>query len=213
MTKRIAILSVLILMLSMSAAAENLYLDLGLKLVFRLSELTQDENYAQLFSSSEAILEKVSDFADTDFSEPIEARMFEMPTSETMHQLFTIFGAFSEQTFSEMSEAAQTEIYRQLPSSIVTLINGRYDINWLAASNILHVSETYILPENFHPGLMLLTYPGDFAVAVSFSQTGEDTFTAIATAVPADCLASITGNLSGLSKSIFETLFRRMELG
>ena len=212
MQKLISSIIIIALMLCpLSAIAENWYITQGENLVGRLCELASDETYATLFTGADDVLEQVRLFAQTDFSEIEEARIFYLPDSEASFSLLSLIGTFSDETFPEFSETVSAELYKRFPAMIISAINGQAGVSWLAASTMLTTSETYVQPEDFRSGILLLEYPGDFAVAVAFMQTGTDTVTVSATAVSSSTLEMLTGEMSLFEKAAFEILIPRID--
>lgn len=84
-----------------------------------------------------------------------------------------------------LSKPAMEAVYRRMNGALGGLLNGHVGGSlWLAVSSALEYSETYIMPEGFEPCALFLSYQGqEAAVLVTFSQTGADTVTGVATYV------------------------------
>lgn len=194
-------------------AEENWYLQEGKRLAERVFGLAADETYVQMYTASGEIRKVVSDFAKSDFSQIVEARMLSLPDAQSIERLLGLISTLSGEEIPEMSDAVKTEMFKQIPGMLVTMVNNRQGVSWVAATaSVLRTSETYIMPEDFHPCVLLLEYPGEYAVAVAYTQTGEDTLTATATAVYSGFIGMISGELSLLERLAFEIMFPKIEI-
>ena len=95
-----SIIIIALMLCPLSAIAENWYITQGENLVGRLCELASDETYATLFTGADDVLEQVRLFAQTDFSEIEEARIFYLPDSEASFSLLSLNCFTAGLTFS-----------------------------------------------------------------------------------------------------------------
>lgn len=78
----------------------------------------------------------------------------------------------------ELSDTAQAELKMRLAQLMPSLLTGQAGAEWLAASNVLMVSQTMVMPEDFSPLLLVTDYGTDVDILTAFAQTGQDTITA-----------------------------------
>lgn len=182
MKKMTALLLTVVLMLSaIPALAENWYVDKGSQLTQKLYTLVSHPAFASYFTSSEQILSITSEFAASDLSEPLKATWLATPSLDS---IFLMFMGLTAEGAADIPEPMTEYISTRVPDLFVTMSISSLDTAWIAATSILRLSETHIMPEDFQPGILLLDYPSDFSVAVAFTQTGEETLTASATVLP-----------------------------
>ena len=207
-----AILAVICVLSTASALAENWYVKEGQSLVKHIVELAGDDAYTALYTAPGDIRAIIDEFAESDFTSPTEARMLSLPDSEAALELLSAVASFAAEDIPEISDAALKELIKRLPGMIVTLVNNQHGTVWIAATTILSASETHVMPEDFQPGILLLEYPGEYSVAVTFSKTGDNTVTATATAIHSGFISLITKDMSILERIAFEAMFRRVDL-
>lgn len=213
MKKKLCLLIALVMMLlPVGAMAENWYLEQGLMLAERMDIVAGDEAYRSMYTSSDDVLDIVADFSEADYSAPVKARMLVLPGETGATALLSLIGLAAEEGMPEISEEAMQMIVRGLPGAIVSVINGRVSASWLAASSILHTFETYIMPEEFTPGVLFLEYPGEHSVAVSFAQTGADTVTATAQMIPGGVIDGFTKDMPFAARLLVNGMFRNIEI-
>ena len=206
-----ALLLVALLLQPLAALAENWYLEKGVSLANHVQTLAADESFIQLYSVYDAdVMESIRSFANSDFSKPVSARMLSLQDTETAAMILSLIQG-EEYALSEVAEA---EVLKRLPSMFINAINSRFGVNWIVTASVLTTSETHILPEDFQPGALMLQYPGDWSVAIAFSQTGESTVTATAIPICSDYLSVFTDSeeLSALEMLGLNMLFQKIEL-
>lgn len=199
------------LMISGSAMAENWYVDVGTDLALRMHALAGEDAYVAMYTDSEEILQQIHDFAQTEISTPETMRMLKLPSGEDTKRLINILAAITDEEMAEMSDAVMEHFTRQVPGVLVSVLNSQIGVSWIATASVLTTSETFIQPEDFAPCVLWMEYPGDYAVAVGFTQTGEDTLTATATITRSGLLDSLTEDMDFVSKLFFNALFQRIE--
>lgn len=73
------------------------------------------------------------------------------------------------------------------PALLVSTLNGQEGSVHLAACSVLASTHTYVRPQDWREDLLLvLEYGGEYAVAVAFWQSGEETVTGQAAFIRAD---------------------------
>lgn len=199
------------LMISGTAMAENWYVDVGTNLASRMHELAGEDGFVSLYTDSEEILQQIYDFAQTEISTPETMRMLKLPSGEDTKKLINILGAIMGEKMPEISDVVMEHFARQVPNMLVSVLNSQIGVTWIAAASVLTTSETFIQPEDFAPCVLWIEYPGDYAIAVGFTQTGEDTLTATATITRSGLLDSLTEDMDFVSKLFFNALFQKIE--
>ena len=199
------------LMISGTAMAENWYVDVGTNLASRMHELAGEDGFVSMYTDSQEILQQIHDFAQTEISTPETMRMLKLPSGEDTKRLINILVALMDEEMPEISDAVVEHFARQVPSMLVSVLNGQIGVTWIATATVLTTSETFIQPEDFVPCVLWMEYPGDYAIAVGFTQTGEDTLTATATITRSGLLDSLTEDMDFVSKLFFNALFQRIE--
>lgn len=209
MKRIIAILTaMLVLLCPMCMAEENWYASAGTDLAERVIALAGDESYAEMYTGMSDIQAIVAEFAASDFSEIKEARILSLPDEKAMGTIMKLLGGIAD---AELSPVAEQELFRRIPGMLITLVNGQHSHSWLGATSILTTSETYVMPEAFQPGVLLLEYPGEYSVAVAFSRTGEETVTASATAVHSGFREGVLKRATLLERLAIELMFRKID--
>lgn len=182
MKKFIAWLIAALLILSPVAMAEgNWYAVQGKRLADRLAALVGEQAYMEMLIENPEVLSVVAEVAETDFSVVEEARLISLPSVDTLMDVFKLFGVISNEKLPEMSAEAEKDFIRRMIGVPITAMNNAAGTTWIVATSVLNTFETYIMPRDFNNSILILEYPGDYAVAVTFAETGEQTITAKAT--------------------------------
>lgn len=172
-----------LLVLSPVALAEgNWYAVQGKRLADRLAVLADEQAYMEILcGTNPEVLNIMAEIAEADFSVVEEARLISLPSVDTLMDVFKLFGVISNEKLPEMSAEAEKDFIRRMIGVPVTAMNNKEGDSWIVATSVLHTFETYIMPRDFNNSILILEYPGDYAVAVTFTETGEQTITAKAT--------------------------------
>ncbi|MBQ8150287.1 MAG: hypothetical protein IJ041_07185 [Clostridia bacterium] len=171
-----------------AAAADNWYLDTALYLADQMGLLADNEAYVELFIG---MGEDTDGFADTMAQlrglEPDQVVVY-LLRENALEELAKAYQM--DEISTKLAQPVMDTITRRMGNSLADLLNGHVGGNlWLAISNALAYTETYIMPDSFVPCALFLRYEGqEAAVLVTFTQTGTDTITATATYVRADAV-------------------------
>ncbi len=136
--------------------------DEGIKIIEELSALASNDNYANLYSTSDELVSIITSIGQTDYSTP--TTIYEITG---IAKLATQLSGSSD-AMPDLGEL-QPIIEEKMSLSIAGIINGLDGVNTIAATSML-VSSTH----GFHyEGLEEITtyiyeYPGDFSVIVTF---------------------------------------------
>lgn len=159
--------------------------------------LIRDRSYAGFYGVPEHVMSLTDEVQKTDFSAvPQSALRLTLPKADGLL------------TFMPRQLAAK-QLIDNMPPTLVTLLNGAENESWVLLSAVYNISETFVLPDGFQNAIVLLRYPGDYWIAVSFTQTGDNTGTASASFVQADIqdgIDQLTDSLGG--KLLYAFLFR-----
>lgn len=188
--KRILILS-LMLILSLSAAAEEQYgwyLQTAKELTSQVGELAADDAYLEIMGAPD--LSCAEDFRQADFDAPISAWYYTVPPIKGM---LALMGGVSSDTALEYLES-------QIPSSAITMYNGKFSADRLAAATVLSYSRSFLLPDGFEPCIVALELDRG-AVAVAFAQSGDGIITATAQPLLTDETLSPRDAATGLNST------------
>ena len=207
-------LALLLALCPVAALAGNWYAEKSLILAERMHTLASDEAYVTTFTTEDNLIAHIGALAGSDFSAPVEARMLSLPDAGSAAALMSMLSMASGGEMAQLSETASAEIIRRLPGTFVSAINGQFGVTMVAASSILSTSETYIMPEDFRPGVLFLQYPGEYSVAVAFSQSGEETVSASAMPIYSEVIQELAASddLSLLERLGLNLLFQKIEL-
>lgn len=188
------VLSLLFLLGSISAAraeaapalsADDWYLTEALSLAEAMSVLADNEAYVELFIG---MGEDTDGFADQ------MAQLSGLTPDAVLRYTYrtdaleNLAAAYQmDEVTTALGKPAMEAVNRRMNVALGNLLNGHVGGSlWLAVSSALTYTETYIMPEGFQPCALFLSYEGqEAAVLVTFSQTGEDTVTGVATYVRA----------------------------
>ena len=169
-------------------ADDGWYLETALDLAEKMGSLADNEAYVELFIG---MGQDTDGFADT------MAQLNGLEPDEVVTYAFredalkTLAAAYQMDEVSvKLAEPVMEILARRMSSSLGSLLNSYVGGDlWLAISNTLALTETYIMPDDFAPCALFLLYEGqETAVLVTFTQTGEETITATACYVRADAV-------------------------
>ena len=173
MKKLFSLFLVSLLLVSCAALAEeeSWYLKTARELTLCVGELARDESYLELLSGSH--FPCMDPLKTADFENILSAWQYEVPP---LKGVLTLLGLVEG---AQLSPTAMEYFDARMPAMIVSMYSGSYSAEAVAAASMLSYSRSYILPEAFKPCIIALELDSG-AIAVSFSQTGEDTITATA---------------------------------
>lgn len=147
----------------------------------RMTALAVDEAYVSLFTGSEEVLAQVERMAANEGLEAGQVRRFTLRSESSSAD----YAEWEGLELPALSAVAGEELERRLAAMPPSLLNGQAGADWLAAASLLTVSETYLMPEDFVPCIVLMDFGTDADVMVVFTRTGEETVTAQAAFVSA----------------------------
>lgn len=180
--KRMAAALLLCLTLLCGCARADWADDTADALCARMTALAGEQAYVEMFTGNTDLMAHVERMADNAGCEARERRRFVLRDESAL-------AAFADQQGVDMlqlSDTARAQLKMRLALLMPSLLTGQAGAEWLAASNVLMVSETMIMPENFSPLLLVTDYGTDVDILTAFAQTGQDTITAQSVFVPAD---------------------------
>ena len=169
-------------------ADDGWYLETALDLAEKMGLLADNEAYVELF---------IGMGQDTDGFADLMAQLSGLEPDEVVTYAFredalkTLAAAYQMDEVSvKLAEPVMEMLARRMSGSLGSLLNSHVGGDlWLAISNTLALTETYIMPEDFAPCALFLLYEGqETAVLVTFTQTGVETITATASYVRADAV-------------------------
>lgn len=200
MKKRLTMLLALALMIMpFAASAEgNWYVEEGQKLALRMQALAADEAYiGMMMSSMDEETDKLREyFVQADLTKPTGAWFLALPDGETIFAAVVAIAAGEgddtpAKTLNEMSDVGKEELIRRLPGAAASYLSSRAGVAWIMLSSVISTSASIEAPEDFRPGYLLLEYPGDCAILVTFTGSFPGNIGASATLVPADSRETI----------------------
>ena len=147
----------------------------------RMTALAGERAYVELFTGSEEVLSQVERMAANEGLEVGQVRRFTLRSESS----YADYAEWEGLELPALSAVAGEELERRLAAMPPSLLNGQAGADWLAAASLLTVSETYLMPENFVPCIVLMDFGTDADVMVVFTRTGEETVTAQAAFVSA----------------------------
>ena len=101
----------------------------------------------------------------------------------------------------KLSEEAKEELMRRIPSILVNALVSRHgDMNWVAMNSSLSTGRSFVEPEGFTPCILVLEYPGEYAVALLFAHAGEGVVSVSASVLPMDAVRSVSGYLQKMEE-------------
>ena len=173
--KKSVLASILILAMTLSLSAcgsstenvksESLY-NQGLEVIQLMSEMTQTQEYVEVFTGSDEIKSIVQDISAGDFSNPKAVYAI----SVTEDKLFAMAGLNS---LNKASDGLKSFLIRGLLGSLMTQINSMGGIEDLAAASVCTVGKTFVDENATENVIYLYTYENAVPVAVTFI-IGED---------------------------------------
>ena len=146
----------------------------------RMTALAAEEAYVSLFTGSAEVLSQVERMAVNAGQEVQQRRRFVLRDEAS----YADYVEWEGLELPALSETAAAELEKRLAAMPPSLLNGQAGAEWLAAASLLTVSETFLMPEDFVPCIVLLDY------GTEFTQTGEETVTAQAAFVSAQIVES-----------------------
>lgn len=165
----------------------NEWLRAAKELACRMQAMAADEQIVRLYISDGSVLEYIRSIGAGDYDRLQKVTVAEIPRPK-------LTAGFLDRAFA--ASDTDTAVYRRLagmmenritPVVIVSAMNGREGSTHLAASAVMADSRTYIQPQDWGEDLLLvLEYGGEYAVAVAFWRSGENTVTGHATFIPAE---------------------------
>ncbi len=197
MTKKLLtlLLALLLCLTSASAFAEaapvleedSWYVDTGIRLAQDMCALADSEAYIELFigmgMDTDGFADTMAALSGEEVEEVVVYR-YKTDALETLAENYQM-----DEVTTALSAPAMESIYRRMNLSLGSLLNSYVGGDlWMAIANALTYTETFLMPKDFVPCALFLRYGDnmDAAVLVAFSQTGEETITAMATFVRAD---------------------------
>ena len=147
----------------------------------RMTALAGERAYVSLFTGSEEVLSQVERMAANEGLEVGQVRRFTLRSESS----YADYAEWEGLELPALSAVAGEELERRLAAMPPSLLNGQAGADWLAAASLLTVSETYLMPEDFVPCIVLMDFGTDADVMVVFTRTGEETGTAQAAFVSA----------------------------
>lgn len=184
------------------------YEDQSRALAQELDVLIRDKSYPGFYGVPERVMSLTDEVQKTDFSAvPQSALRLTLPKVDGL--LTFMLRQLAATDEGELSDIAAKQLIDNMPPTLVTLLNGAENESWVLLSAVYNISETFVLPDGFQNAIVLPRYPGDYWIAVSFTQTGDNTGTASASFVQADIqegIDQLTDSLGG--KLLYAFLFK-----
>lgn len=171
MKKWIAMLMALIVLCVPALAEEDWYLTTAGELTEAVGELVRDEVYQESMTSMH--LDCVAAIQDADFATVKRAYRTAFPVQKIRDWIKS-----QGQDLTGLTDAAWDRIVVSVPQMMLSMYNGRQSVDAVAASSIISVSRTYVMPEGFESCLLILELEGA-VVGAAFLATGEDTVTVV----------------------------------
>lgn len=168
--KRMLMLLLVFALLGCSAMAEegDWYLETAMEFAGKVGELVKDDAYVQSMTGME--LECLEPLKTADYSKMVSAHRCEMPDEAGVRVLLQVMTGW------EMSDAALETWVAKIPVLPITMNNGKFGADELAASTLMVYSRTCSAPQDFAPCTYVLELDGA-VIGVAFCATGEDTIT------------------------------------
>lgn len=188
------LLSLALMALPLAALADgNWYVEEGRALALQMQALAADDAYIGLMMSrmDEETGRLREGFVQADLSKPSGAWFLALPEGEAiLSALVVISGMEGDNAFAMtiggISDVGREELIRRLPGTAASYLSSRAGIAWIMLSSAVSVGASREAPEDFRPGYLLLEYPGDSAVLVTFTGSFPGYVGASATLVPAN---------------------------
>ena len=196
--KRMLALALALLVCGCALAEGNWYVDEGQALARRMQTLAADDVYTGILMTSrdEATTALKDGFAQADLSKPTGAWFLPLPEREPLlAALLQLATASSEDLdlsgLNALSDVGREELIKRIPASAVSILISQSGVSWVVLSSLLSVGEAKEEPEDFIPGYLLLEYPGDYSLLVTFTRLLPGYASVGATLAPAGCLETI----------------------
>lgn len=148
-----------------------------LKLTQQMQLLTANEEAIKLFTDYPDLLALIKTIHKATSNCPLnQVRIMEIPSNEAL-----ISNLVSKEVTKETWEVVKD---RFNPKAILSSVNGREGAMHLAACQLLESTRNYIQPKEWTGNLLfVLEYGSEYAIAVTFYQSGESVITGTATFV------------------------------
>lgn len=168
--KRVLMILLVLALLGCSAMAEegDWYLETAVEFAGKVGELVKDDAYVQSMTGME--LECLEPLKTADYSKMVSAHRCKMPDEAGVRVLLQAMTGW------EMSDAALETWVAKIPVLPITINNGNFGSDELAASTLMVYSRTCAASEDFAPCTYVLELDGA-VIGVAFCATGEDTIT------------------------------------
>ena len=187
-----------LLLLCAALAEESWYVDEGRALALRTQVLASDEAYFSLFmpNEDEEVRRLREGFAGADLSKPSGAWFLPLPDEETLLMALRRLSAMeggdaNEDPLDGLTDVGRQALLKRLPGAAANVLASQAGVAWVVLAGVVGVGETVEAPEDFRPGYLLLEYPGDCAILVTFTGSFPGNIGASATLVPADSRETI----------------------
>ena len=169
----LAIIVALIMVLSLSACSNNesnaetksLYAQ-GLEVVHLMSEMTQTEEYVDIYTGDSEIKTIIQNISTGDYSSPKAVYAISI-SDDNLAAMAELDG------LENASEELKTFLMNRVLGSLMTQINGMSGVEKLAASSVCIVGKTFVNENATDNVIYLYTYENALPVAVTFT-VGED---------------------------------------
>ena len=133
----------------------------GLEIAAMLDEAAANEEFVQLYSAGEEIINAVQLISEGDHSSP--NAVYQLNISEESSEAFAI-----AQAIPGLSDDLRDFLTNRMYTSVISLANARGGVDTLAASSICTVSKTFVSDEITESTLYLYTYENASPVIVAF---------------------------------------------
>ncbi len=146
-------------------ATKSLYHQ-GLEIVNLMSEMTQSEEYVNVYTGSSEIKSVVQNISKGEYTTPkaVYAISITDENRAAMVELGNLEGS---------SEELQKVLMQRVLGSVMTQINGMSGVANLAASSVCTIGKTFVNSDVIEDVIYLYTYENALPVAVTFT-VGED---------------------------------------
>lgn len=218
MKKLFAMLLALTMLASTALAEGNWYVNEGHALSLRMQALAADEVYIGMMTTGDDETRALkADFVQADLSAPTRAWFLPLPDGDEMlaalERLALMEGSEADlNAINELSDVGREELLKKLPSVASMSLCSRAGISWVVLSSLITVSEAKEEPEDFAPGFLLMEYPGDFAVMITFGRPLPGYVTASATPVPAASMEEVSSLLEYAEKLGLSLALEELEI-
>ena len=145
--KRMAAALLLCLTLLCGCARADWADDTADALCARMTALAGERAYVEMFTGSSELMSHVERMAGNAGCEVQQRRRFMLRDESA----FEDFAAAQGADMPELSDTAQAELKMRLALLMPSLLTGQAGAEWLAASNVLMVSQTMVMPRTFRP--------------------------------------------------------------